>query len=73
MQFPVAHSQGIPVHFPSQSNHLCLGLLQVGLHWYYQNNSLGKKTKSSGSGCSGLAAATLELEQILTTFFIILK
>lgn len=32
-----------------------------------------KKAKSSGSGCSGLAAATLELEQILTTFVIILK
>lgn len=30
VQFPVAHSQGIPVHFPSQSNHLCLVFCKWG-------------------------------------------
>lgn len=72
MQFPVAHSQAIPVHFLSQSNHLCLGLLQVGLHWYYQNNSLRKKSKVFRYwllwfGCCHLGAGT-DFNNILHNF-----
>jgi len=45
MRFPVAYGQAISVHFFSKYNQLCLDLLAVVFHWWYENNFLSLKSE----------------------------